>query len=112
MVMHGMLGVVVQNVTPDLAKALGLSEDKGALVAVVYKDFPADKAGVKTGDVIVRYDGRAVENAARLHDIVAATAPDTEVKLGIIRNGKEETLTARVGKPVQVIDVGPTTNER
>ena len=80
MVMHGMLGVVVQNVTPDLAKALGLSEDKGALVAVVYKDFPADKAGVKAGDVIVRYDGHAVESAARLHDMVAATAPDTEVQ--------------------------------
>jgi prepilin-type processing-associated H-X9-DG protein len=107
----GMLGAVVQEVTPDMAKLLGLSEAKGALVALVYADFPAAKAGVKAGDVIVRYDGREVENAAGLREMVAVTAPDTEVKLGIIRNGKEETLTARVGKLVQVLNFGPTTKD-
>ena len=106
----GMLGAVIQDVTADMAKLLGLSESKGALVAAVYKDFSADKAGVKTGDVIVRYGGHEVENAAQLRDMVAATAPDTEVKLVIIRNGKEETLTARLGKPVQVMDFGPTSS--
>jgi len=109
----GMLGAFFQDVTPETARLLGLSEARGALVAVVYNDFPADKAGVKTGDVILRYEGGEVENAAQLRDMVAGTAPDTEVKLGIIRKGKEETLMARVGKPVQVMNLmnsGPTTS--
>jgi len=96
-VTHGMLGVMIQEVTPELAKQFGLSEAKGALVAQVNADSPAAKAGVKPGDVIVRYDGKEVENSAHLRNMVAATAPDTEVKLDIVRGGKEETLTLRVG---------------
>ena len=97
-VTRGMLGVFIQDVTPELAKQFGLREAKGALVGQVNADSAAAKAGVKAGDVIVRYDGKEVENTMRLRNMVAATAPDTEVKLGIVRSGKEETLTVRVGK--------------
>ena len=97
-VTRGMLGVIIQEVTPDLAKQFGLSEAKGALVAQVNPDSAAAKAGVKVGDVIVQYDGKDVESTTHLRNMVAATAPDSEVKLGIVRGGKEETLTVRVGK--------------
>ena len=96
-VTHGMLGIHIQDVTPDLAAQFGLSEAKGALVAQVNADSPAAKAGIKPGDVIMRYDGKEVEDPAHLRNMVAATAPDTEVKVGILRNGKQETLTLRVG---------------
>jgi serine protease Do len=97
-VTRGMLGVLIQEVTPELAKQFGLSEAKGALVAQVNADSPAAKGGIEPGDVIVRYEGKDVENTAHLRNMVAATAPDTEVKVGIIRGGKEETVTLRVGK--------------
>jgi len=97
-VTRGMLGVMIQEVTPELAKELGLSEAKGALVSQVNADSPAAKAGVKPGDVIVRYDGREVESTTHLRNMVAATAPGTEAKLVVIRNGKEETLTVTVVK--------------
>ncbi len=62
-VTHGMLGVEIQEVTPELAKQFGLTEAKGALVAQVVADSAADKAGIKAGDVIVRYDGKDVERS-------------------------------------------------
>ena len=97
-VTRGMLGVIIQDITPELAKQFGLSEANGALVSQVNADSAAAKAGVKPYDVIVRYDGKEVDNTVHLRNMVAATAPNTEVKLGIIREGKEETLTVRVGK--------------
>jgi len=95
---RGQLGVVIQEITKDLAKQFGLSETKGVLVSQVNKDSPAEKAGIKVGDVIVRYDGKDAEDVRHLRNLVAATAPGTKVKIGIIRNGKEETLTATIGQ--------------
>jgi serine protease Do len=111
-VTRGMLGVHIQDVTPALAKQFGLSEAKGAIVAQVNPDSAAAKAGVEVGDVIVRYNGKEVENRTHLRNMVAATAPDTEVKLGIIRAGKEEqTLTVRVGKLTQQAVTAETPGE-
>ncbi|MGO8704694.1 MAG: Do family serine endopeptidase [Candidatus Brocadiia bacterium] len=109
-VTHGMLGVKIQEVTPELAKLFGLTEAKGALVAQVVADSAADKGGIKAGDVIVRYDGKDVESPAHLRNMVAATAPDTEVKVGIIRGGKQETLTLRVGTltPQMMAEAAPS----
>jgi len=95
---RGQLGVVVQEVTKDLAKQFGLSELKGALVAQVNKDSPADKAGIKVGDVILRYDGHDVTDTRGLRNVVAATVPGTKVNIEVLRNGKSETVTAMVGK--------------
>jgi serine protease Do len=95
---RGQLGVVIQEVTRDLAKQFGLSEPKGALVAQVNKNSPAEKAGIKVGDVILRYDGHEVTDTRSLRNAVAATAPGTQVKIELLRNGKTETLTVTVGK--------------
>ncbi len=95
---RGQLGVVIQEVTPELAKQFGLSEPKGALVAQVNKGSPADKAGIKIGDVIVHYDGREVPDTRSLRNAVAATVPGTKVQIELLRHGKPETVTATIGK--------------
>lgn len=97
-IVRGQLGVVIQEMTKDLAKQFGLSEAKGVLVSQVNKDSAADKAGIKVGDVITRYDGHDVQNVRHLRDLVAATSPGTAAKIEVMRNGKEETLTATIGK--------------
>jgi serine protease Do len=94
---RGQLGIVIQQVTRDLAKQFGLREQKGALVAQVNKGSPAAKAGIKVGDVILRYDDHEVNDTRGLRNAVAATAPGTKVKVEILRNGKTETLTVTVG---------------
>ena len=97
-VSRGLLGIVIQEVTSELAKHFGLSDTKGALVAQVNKDSAAEKAGLKTGDVIVRYDGHEVQDTAHLRNMVATTKPGSQVKVVIIRGGKEETHDVTVGK--------------
>jgi serine protease Do len=95
---RGQLGVLIQPVTKELAKEFGLSETKGALVAQVSSDSPADKAGIKAGDVILRYNGREVADTQSLRNEVAATLPGTKVNIDLVRYGKMETVTATIGQ--------------
>ncbi len=88
-VTRGYLGVNIQSITPDLSKALNLEKSKGALVAEVVPGGPADKAGIKAGDVIVSFDGKPVHDSHDLPAMVAATAVGAEVQTTIVRNGKE-----------------------
>jgi len=89
---RGWLGVQVQEVTPEIAKSLGLPKAEGALVSEVTKSTPAEKAGVKQGDVIIGYNGHAID---KLHDLpiaVAATPVGQKAELKVWRDGREETL--------------------
>lgn len=95
-IQRGVLGVVVQQLTPDLAEEFHVQLG-GALVAQVRKGSPADKAGIKPGDVIVSYNGTQIENTGQLRILVATTAPGTQVKVGVVRNGKSKTLHATIG---------------
>ncbi|MBT0651859.1 DegQ family serine endoprotease [Geobacter luticola] len=96
-VTRGWLGVSVQAITPDLAKSFGLSEAKiGALVTDVVKDSPADKGGLKPGDIILAFDGRQVHEMNELPRLVAGTTVGKKVSLKVLRNGKEENLTVVV----------------
>jgi len=97
-VTRGYLGVNVQAITPELAKSLNLRDAKGALVADVMKGGPAEAAGIKQGDVIVGFDGKDVPDVGSLPPIVAATPVDKAVSVKIIRNGAEETLSAKVAR--------------
>jgi serine protease Do len=97
-VTRGMLGVTVQGIDEELAKEFHSSSTKGALVAQVNKGSPADKAGIKAGDVIVRFDGKDVQNTPDLRKRVAATAPGQEVDVELLRDGKKETLHVEIGK--------------
>ena len=95
-VTRGWLGVMIQKVTPDIAESLGLSEAKGALVADVVKDGPAEAAGIKQGDVIVEYDGKPVSDSAELPLLVARTPVGKSVKVKILRGKDTETFTVKV----------------
>lgn len=92
-VVRGYLGVSINNLSRDDAEAFGLSSSDGALVVEVVPGHAAEKAGVRHGDIIVSVDGQKLEDTRELIDTISAMPPDTEVDLGIIRNGKEQDLT-------------------
>ena len=98
---RGWLGVQIQKVTEELAESLGLSEEKGALVAAVVDGSPADKAGVKVGDVILTFDGKTVDKMRDLPHIVAETAADSTVDVDVWRNGSTRGLSVTVGESKQ-----------
>jgi len=96
-VTRGWLGVVIQHITPELTEALDLADDKGALVSKVAPDGPAEKAGVEHGDVIVEFDGQAIDDWNELPRVVAATPVGKKVEVTLIRDGKRKTVRVEVG---------------
>jgi len=97
-VTRGWLGVAIQQITPDLAKSLGLEETRGALVADVTNGSPAAKGGVQRGDVIVSYNGKKVAESSTLPSLVAETPIGETVPVEVLRNGKNTTLEVKVAK--------------
>ena len=91
-VTRGWLGVSVQLVTPDLARSFGLESEKGALVAEVMKDSPAEKGGLKGGDIILEYDGHPIKEMGELPRRVAGTPVGKNVKMLVQRDGRQETV--------------------
>jgi serine protease Do len=97
-VTRGRLGVTIQSVTRELADSFGLKKPQGALVAAVEPRSPADKAGIKTGDIILGVDGRDIENSIELPRVVGESRPGTQVKLKIWRQGETKELAASLGE--------------
>jgi len=97
-VIRGHLGVAIQNLTEGLAKSFGYDSTDGVLISEVTPQGPADKAGLKQGDVITRFDGKAIKDTVRLRSLVAATQPDSTVQVEVIRNGRKETVAVRIGE--------------
>lgn len=95
---RGMIGVAIQDVTPELAEQFRLSGNRGALVSQVNRDSPAEKAGLKPGDVIVRFNGRGVADTSQLRNFVAASKPGSKASVAVVRNGREESVTVTIGK--------------
>ncbi|MGQ9499550.1 MAG: DegQ family serine endoprotease [Dissulfurimicrobium sp.] len=95
---RGWLGVVIQDVTKDLAKSFGLKEKEGVLVAQVSKGSPAEKAGLKEGDIILQLNGIKIVDAGELRNKIALTAPGTVVKLDIMRNGKKMPVSVTIAE--------------
>ncbi len=112
-VVRGYLGVLIQKVTPEIAESLGMEKNYGALVANVSKDGPAEKAGVKVGDVIVEFDGKEVKDSGDLPIIVARTAVDKKVRMKVLRDKKELFLNVAVGelKDEEVVATAPEKGE-
>lgn len=104
-VTRGWLGVSIQEVTPELAKSLGLKEKKGALVAQVVSDSPAEKAGIEQGDIILEFDGKEVAGSKDLPRIVASTPVGKSVMVRLSRNGKVTDCQAKVGEMEEKIEV-------
>jgi serine protease Do len=97
-VTRGYLGVMIQPVTPELAQEFKLRENNGALVGEVTPDSPAARAGLKEGDVVIEFNGKKVTDSKHLRLMVSQTPPDTKAPLKIIRDGKEQTLQAKLGE--------------
>jgi serine protease Do len=97
-VTRGWLGVYIQRVTADIADSLGLDEARGALVADVMEDAPASEAGIEVGDVIVEFDGHAVNESTELPLVVARTPIGKKVDVKIVRRGKTKNLTVEVAE--------------
>jgi serine protease Do len=97
-VTRGWLGVMIQPLTPELAKGFNVPPGGGALVASVQPDSPAARAGIKAGDVITGFDGHKLPQPGDLSKLVAATAVGREVPLTIVREGKTVTLQTRIAR--------------
>ncbi len=96
-VRRGWLGVRIQRVTPELAEGLRLDEDRGALVASVTPDGPAEAAGIEQGDVIIKFNDRIVPESSKLPRMVAETSIGSKVPVTVWRKGKEVTVYAELG---------------
>jgi serine protease Do len=97
-VSRGFIGVQIQPVTGEVADAIGLKEQRGALVASAEKDGPAAKAGIKRGDTILAVDGEQVKDARDLSRKIAKFAPGTKTRITVWRDGKERELSFEVGR--------------
>ncbi len=95
-VRRGQLGVSIQNLTPDLAKAMGLEQMTGAVVARVVPGSPAEKAGIESGDVIVSVNDRPIRTSAELRNTIGLMQPGTEVEIGLVRDKDRKTVSARL----------------
>ena len=97
-VSRGRLGVTIQGVSQELADSFGLKKAQGALVSAVEARSPADKAGIKTGDIILAVDGRDIENSIDLPRVIGETRPGTAVTLKVWRQGETKELRASLGE--------------
>jgi serine protease Do len=97
-VTRGYLGILIQDVTPELAKSFGLQEKKGALVAQVTKGSPAEKGGIEQGDVIIEFDGKEIAESKDLPRLVASTPAGKTVMVKLSRNAKVVERQVKVGE--------------
>lgn len=97
-VVRGWLGVSIQEVTPELAKQFDVKNSEGALVGDVTAGSPADKAGMRSGDVITQYNGKAVSSNTDLRFMVAQTPVGSTVPVRVVRQGREQALSVNIGE--------------
>ena len=102
-VTRGWLGVSIQEITPALAASFGLKDRKGALVADVFKDGPADRAGIARGDVILEFDGKEIANSNDLPRIVAATTVGKEVTVKLLSNSRNVSKKVKIAQMEDVV---------
>jgi serine protease Do len=97
-VTRGHLGVYIQDLNQDLAESFGLPDTKGILIAKIIEDSPAEQAGLEQGDILLTLDGEPVGKVAEFRNRIAMMAPETKIKVGLLRDGKDKTLTVTIGK--------------
>ncbi|MBM3213205.1 Do family serine endopeptidase, partial [Candidatus Poribacteria bacterium] len=95
-VTRGWLGIQLQDIDSDIAEKYGLKEAKGVLVAMVFDDSPAGKAGIKAGDLIIEFNGKNVEDGSHLKRLVASAGPNESVEVKVIRDKKERVFDVKL----------------
>jgi serine protease Do len=111
-VVRGWIGIMIQDITPELAESFNLKETKGVIVADVVQDGPAEKAGLGRGDIIVAFNGQPLENAHMLSRSAASTPPGQTVTLQVMRDGKQREVKVTIGTmPDEVGEEAPAKKE-
>jgi serine protease Do len=111
-VTRGYLGLVPQDISESLAKALNLKTTSGTLVGDVVADGPAGKAGVERGDVITELNGKEIKDSTQLREMVAAMQPGSTAKLTVLRHGKELTIDVKLGERPENAKAGQQPSQR
>ncbi|MCK4904717.1 DegQ family serine endoprotease [bacterium] len=106
---RGWLGVTIQDLNEELAESLQIKQTKGVVVRQVQVDSPADKAEVNSNDIILKIDGKSIENTKQLMNIVAGLVPDTEIKVVILRDGKEISKKVKIAEKKSLQEVAEKT---
>lgn len=96
-VVRGWLGVSMQDMTQELAESFNLDSSTGSLIASVLRDGPADKAGIKPGDILIAVEGKPVKNSAEMLNLVAALPPGDTVTVAVMRNKQKKSIPVKVG---------------
>jgi serine protease DegQ len=97
-VQRGWIGVAVQDMTKELAESLKVKEVRGALITEVLRGMPADRSGIKPGDLLIAVEGQQITDTSNMLHLIAALEPGRVATLKIIRNGKEVELKVNIGK--------------
>jgi serine protease DegQ len=104
-VVRGWIGIESQDITPELADSFGLARQSGAIIAGVVRNGPADRAGIRPGDILLTVQGRAVANTSEMLTLIAQLAPGAKAQMKVMRKNRETTLDVTVGKrPRAVVD--------
>lgn len=111
-IQRGRLGIAIQDLSDELAKQFDLKENAGVLVSEVQENSAAQKAGIKSGDVITKFGDKSVSNSSELRNLVSSTTPGSEAKIKILRNKKELTLTAKIDSEISEIPSASSPNEK
>lgn len=97
-VVRGWIGIESQDITPELADSFGLSRESGAIIAGVVRNGPADRAGIKPGDILLAVQGKAVANTNEMLGLIAQLPPGQKAKMTVMRKDRQSTLDVMVGK--------------
>jgi serine protease Do len=107
-IVRGWLGVTIQDITPELSQKFGLKDSKGALVGDISKGSPAEKSGMLRGDVILEFNGKEVKSVGSLRNMVSQSKVGSQVKLKILRGGKEYQMTVTIAELPKEVAGSPT----
>jgi len=111
-VSRGWLGVLIQDVTHDLAESFGMDKPQGALVSKVVPDGPAARAGIQAGDVVVEFNGKPIDTSADLPPMVGSAQIGDKVPVTVLRNGKEESIQVEIAELPKDAELAPALGEQ
>ena len=111
-VRRGMLGVIMQNLTPELSRAFGLELHQGVVISQVIEDSAAEKAGLRVGDVVTAINETPVKNASSMRNMVGLLRVGEEISINVVRDGEKKRITAEIGDMQDLSLAGTKINQR